>query len=107
MLHIIHGEDGVVLGTPACWAPGFIDDQWPLFSLAEKVKLSSSTMKTMQAATGHNSPASTIHYQLHYETSNLESIPAPLDDDLLCTFKCMHHPADEVHPKSKLAVVYG
>lgn len=28
--YIIHGEDEVVLGTPACRALVAIDDQWPL-----------------------------------------------------------------------------
>ena len=33
--YIVHGEDGVVLGTPACHALGVIDDQWPLSTLTE------------------------------------------------------------------------
>ena len=31
--YIVHGEDGVVLGTPACRALGAIDEQWPLSTL--------------------------------------------------------------------------
>ena len=68
-------------------------------SLAEKVKLSSSTVKALHAATEQPSPGSTIHDQLHSETSNLESLPTPSDDDLLSNLDWMHHPADEVHPQ--------
>ena len=47
--HIVHDEDGVVLGTPACRTLGVIDDQWPLSALAQKVKPSTSTVKTLEA----------------------------------------------------------
>ena len=67
--------------------------------LAEKVKLSSSTVKTLQAANKQPSPCSTIRDQLHSETSNLEFFPTPSDDDLLSNLNWMHHTADEVHPQ--------
>lgn len=72
-----------------------MENQWPLSSLGEKVQLSSSTVKTLQAATDQPSPGSTIQDQLHSETSTSESLPTSAGDDLFNLNRM--RPADEVH----------
>ena len=96
--HIIHGEDGVVLGTPACRALGIIDDQWPLSSLAEN-SLPRLLKHCKQPLNSPDLVAPYVHGQVHSITSNLESLPIPSDDDLLSNLNWMYHPADEVHPQ--------
>ena len=40
--YIVHGEDGIILGTPACQALGVIDDDWPISTMLQKLNHSSS-----------------------------------------------------------------
>ena len=91
--HIIHGEDGVVLGTLACRALGIISDQWKLSSLAEN--------SLAQLSKHCKQPLKSPHLLAPYMTNsiNLNSLPVPSDDDLLSNLNWMHHPADEVHPQ--------
>ena len=40
--YIVHGEDGIILGTPACHALGVIDDDWPISTLLQNLNHPSS-----------------------------------------------------------------
>ena len=92
--YIVHGEDGVVLGTPACLTLGAINEQWPLSTLKERGQFSSSTVKTAHANTVH-APAecslpscsvSEVHTQEH-----------PLsEEELMSNLNWIHHSATKV-----------
>ena len=92
---MVHGEDGVVLGTPVCRALGAIDEQWPSSALQERAQFSSSTVKTAHADTVH-APAecslpdcsvSEVHTQEH-----------PLsEDELLSNLNWIHRSATKVY----------
>ena len=97
--HIVHGEDGVVLGTPACRALGVIDDQWPLSTLAQKAKPSTATVKTLEADPVQPTPCIRVDAELLSETSNPKGILPPSDDDLLTNLKWMQDPVDKVQPQ--------
>ena len=45
--YIVHGEEGVVFGTPACLALGIIDQNWPRSSLQEHTLRSPTRVKTI------------------------------------------------------------
>ena len=65
--HVIHGEDGVGHSyLPSSW---YHRRPMAIVFLGRKRKLSSSTVKTLQAATDQPPPGSTINDQLHPETS--------------------------------------
>ena len=92
--YIVHGEDGVVLGTPACLTLGAIDEQWPLSTLKERAQFSSSTVKTAHADSVHapaecslpNCSVSEVHTKEH-----------PLsEDELLSQLNWIHHSATKV-----------
>ena len=40
--YIVHGEDGIILGTPACQALGVIDDDWPISTMLQNLNHPSS-----------------------------------------------------------------
>ena len=40
--YIVHGEDGIILGTPACQALGVIDDDWPISTMLKNLNHPSS-----------------------------------------------------------------
>jgi len=81
--YIVHGEDGVVLGAPACRALGVIDEQWPLSTLEERAQLSSSTVRTAHADTVHAPPECPLHDCSLSEVHSLGHLP-PLSEEELC-----------------------
>lgn len=82
-----------------CRALGVIDDQRPLSTLTQKVKPSTSTVKTLEADPVQPTPCKTVDAELLSETSNPEALLPPSDDDLLTNLKCMHHTVDKVQPQ--------
>ena len=40
--YIVHGEDGIIFGTPACQALGVIDDDWPISTMLQNLNHPSS-----------------------------------------------------------------
>ncbi len=51
--YIVHGEDGIILGTPACQALGVIDDDWRISTLLQNLD-HLSCVHTLDAS-GNNS----------------------------------------------------
>ncbi|CAB3980110.1 Hypothetical predicted protein [Paramuricea clavata] len=47
--YIVHGEDGIILGTPACHALSVIDDDWPISTLLQNLNHLSS-VNTLDAS---------------------------------------------------------
>ena len=96
--YIVHDEDGVVLGTPACRALGVIDKQWPLSTLQERAQLDSSAIKTAHADTVHTPAECSLH---DYFPSEIHSPQHPLsEDELLSNLNWIHHSGNKDCSKS-------
>ena len=65
--YIVHSENWVILGTPACRALGVIDDRLPLSALVERARTSSLTVRTIQVDSVSPSPGCSLHDQYFSE----------------------------------------
>ena len=74
--YIVHGEDGIILGTPACHALGVIDDDWPISTLRQNLNHPSSE-NTLDASKNNpqicdNKPTEVDHLVPNSPTSDDE-----------------------------------
>ena len=85
--HIVHSEDGVIIGTPACQVLGIIDDQWPLSALTQNAPPPQS-VKSLTAVEIPSPSNIIIHHKNQLETNSPESALLS-GDDLLSNLNCI------------------
>jgi hypothetical protein len=76
--YIVHGEDGIILGTPACHALGVIDDDWPISTLRQNLNHPSSE-NTLDASENNPQICDNKPTEVDHPVPN----PPTSDDELL------------------------
>ena len=76
--YIVHGEDGIILGSPACHALGVIDDDWPISTLLQNLNHPSS-VNTLDASENNppicdNKPTDVDHPVSNLTTSECRTL---------------------------------
>jgi hypothetical protein len=83
--YIVHGEDGIILGTPACQALGVIDDDWPISTLLQNLN-HTSYVHTLDASGNNPEICNTQPTKVGPLVPN----PPTSDDELLSDLNWQH-----------------